>query len=122
MEKPKTIDEWNAYAAKVKAMQKMHPKTAPKQNSIKRHKRISSTNSLPLYNVKHSKKGKSFFKTLLKGKRGTSVLEDFTCQCCNKTFSMGWRYIVDDSRIYLCNKCKIAIKPQYIKILYTPMK
>lgn len=122
MEKPQTIEEWNAYAAKVRTMQGTPLKTVPKHNSVKNHKRISSTNSLPLYSLKQSKKGKSFLKQVLRGKRGTRVSEEFTCQCCNKTFSTGWRYIVDDSRIYLCNKCKIGIKPEYIKILYTPMK
>lgn len=126
MNRPKTIEEWNALAAKIKAKQQVQKKTAVKPKSAKRSSSVTHTRALPLHIVQRPKKGKfkikSYFMTLLWKKRGTRVYEDFTCQCCGKSFSEGWRYVAEDSRVYLCNKCKDSIKPQFTRILYTPMK
>lgn len=127
MYKPKTVEEWNALAAKRKAKQTVHVKKAtPKSKLAKRSVSATPTESLPLHVVQRPKKGKfkikSYFMILLWKKRGTRVYEDLTCLCCGKPQSEGWRYVADDSRVYLCNKCKADIKPLYTRILYTPMK
>ena len=84
------------------------------------------TENLPLHVVQKPKRGKfkikSYFMTLLWKKRGTRIYEDFECLCCGKSSDEGWRYIIDNSRVYLCNKCKQDIKPQFTQIYYTPMK
>lgn len=126
MTKPKTIEEWNALAAKIKSIQPASKKATPKHKQAKQTKSITPIKSLPLHFVNRSKKGKfkitSYLMTLLWKKRGYRVFEEFTCLCCNKPFSEGWRYVVDDSRVYLCIQCKADIKPQLKKIIYTPMK
>lgn len=125
MKKPTTIEEWNALAAQIRAKQPAQIKVAPKSKLSKRSVSVKINKSLPIHIVQRPKKGKfkikSYFMTLLWKKRGYRVFEDFTCQCCGKLFSEGWRYIAEDSRVYLCNNCKNSIKPQYIRILYTPM-
>lgn len=126
MNKPKTVEEWNALAAKRRAMQTVPRQRTHKSKQAKLSVSASPIVSLPLHVVQPPRKGKfkikSYFMTLLWKKRGTRVFEDFTCQCCGKPQSEGWRYVADDSRVYLCNKCKADIKPQYTRILYTPMK
>ena len=126
MNKPKTVEEWNALAAKLRAKQQVQKKTAVKPTSAKRPVSVTPSKSLPLHVVQRPKKGKfkikSYFMTLLWKKRGIRVYKDFTCQCCGKILSEGWRYVAEDSRVYLCNKCKADIKPQFTRILYTPMK
>lgn len=126
MNKPKTVEEWNVLAAKRRATQSVPRQRTRKPKQAKISVSASPTISLPLHVVQRPRKGKfkikSYFITLLWKKRGTRVFEDFTCLCCGKPQSEGWRYVADDTRIYLCNKCKADIKPQYTRILYTPMK
>lgn len=126
MNKPKTVEEWNALGAKRGAKQqaKSNAKSKPKQ--VRQRLSAPKAKSFPLHVVQRPQKGKfkitSYFMTLLWKKRGTRVFEDFICQCCGKSQSEGWRYVADDSRVYLCNKCKTDIKPQFTRIFYTPMK
>lgn len=126
MNKPNTVEEWNALAAKLRVRQPEPTQKKLKHKQAKFSVPVSQTVSLPLHVVQRPRKGKfkikSYFMTLLWKKRGTRVFEDFTCQCCDKPQSEGWRYVADDSRVYLCNKCKADIKPLYTRILYTPMK
>lgn len=126
MNKPKTVEEWNALAAKRRAKQPALKQTSSKPKQARRSVSITPANSLPLHVVQRPQKGKfkikSYFMTLLWKKRGTRVYEDFVCLCCGKSQSEGWRYVADDSRVYLCNRCKADIKPPFTQILYTPMK
>lgn len=126
MNKPKTVEEWNALAAKRKATQTKSRQKTHKSKQAKLSASPSPIISLPLHVVLRPRKGKfkikSYFMTLLWKKRGTRVFENFTCQCCGKSQSEGWRYIADDTRVYLCIECKADIKPQYTRIFYTPMK
>lgn len=126
MKKPTTIEEWNALAAKRKRQLPAPNKSKTKKRKVLHAVTYTPPNDLPLHIVRKPTKGKfkikSYFMTLLWKKRGTRITEDFDCMCCNKHFSDGWRYIADDSRVYLCNKCKLNIKPQFTQILYTPMK
>lgn len=125
MNKPKTVEEWNALAAKRRTTQPAK-NAMPKPKERRQPLSATTIKTLPLHVVQRPQKGKfkikAYFMTLLWKKRGTRVFEDFICQCCGKPQSEGWRYVVDDSRVYLCNKCKTGIKPQFTRILYTPMK
>lgn len=124
MKKPCTIEEWNALAAKLRGKQ-------PTKMSVVKHRFSKkalkpTTRSLPLHVVIKTKKGKNkktiYFMNMLWKKRGTRVYEEIKCMCCDNYFSEGWRYIADESRVYLCYKCKSKIKPHFTQILYTPMK
>lgn len=126
MKKPTTIEEWNALAAKRKRQIPVSKKAVSKKRKDLHAVPYISPKDLPLHTVRKPTKGKfkikSYFMTLLWKKRGTRIFEEFDCMCCNKPFSDGWKYVADNSRVYLCNKCKMCIKPQYTHILYTPMK
>lgn len=126
MKKPTTVEEWNALAAKRKRQIPLAKKATAKSKRVRKEVSYTPPKDLPLHIIIKPPKGKfkikSYFMTLLWKKRGTRVYEDFDCMCCNKSFSEGWRYVADGSRVYLCNKCKLSIKPQYTQILYTPMK
>lgn len=126
MNKPKTVEEWNALAAQRRTKLSAPKIGASKPKQDQRSASASHANSLPLHVVQRPKKGKfkikSYFMTLLWKKRGTHVYEDFICQCCGNSFSEGWRYVADNTRVFLCNNCKADIKPQFTQILYTPMK
>lgn len=100
-----------------------------KTGSLKLEKRpvlVARAKSLPVHAVNLSEDGdlsiESYLETLLWNKRGTRVCKNFSCLCCGKRFFEWWCYIAEGSRIYLCNKCKSKIKPQFTGILYTPMK
>lgn len=126
MNKPKTVEEWNALAAKRRALKPTLKQTSSKPQQARQSVSAAPANSLPLHVVQRPKKGKfkikSYFMTLLWKKRGTRVYEDSICQCCGKGFAEGWRYVADNSRVYLCNECKADIKLQFTQIIYTPMK
>ena len=126
MNKPTTIEEWNELAVKRRAKQPTQKNATSKPEQVRRLVSTTTAKSLPLHVVQRPQKGKfkikSYFMTLLWKKRGTRVFEDFVCLCCGNSQSEGWRYITDDSRVYLCNKCKADIKPTFTQILYTPMK
>lgn len=81
MNKPKTIEEWNALAAKRRAMQPLPRQKNHKPKQAKLSVSALPTMSLPLHVVQRPRKGKfkikSYFMHLLWRKRGFRVFEDF---------------------------------------------